>query len=86
STTVTRWRAISQNGLDWDLFSDSGNGYGFVDTVAEFDALKVGVTLKKGIGSNFVPLKLQNVLITKSDQLIVGNVIDGTKVEILNSS
>ncbi|WP_218276396.1 hypothetical protein, partial [Pseudomonas sp. FW305-BF6] len=65
STTVTRWRAISQNGLDWDLFSDSGNGYGFVDTVAEFDALKVGVTLKKGIGSNFVPLKLQNVLITK---------------------
>lgn len=85
-TTVSRWRTRSLNGKDWDLFADSGSGYSFVDTAAEFVPTKIGVVLKKGTGSGFVPIRLQQLLVTKSDVLTIGNLGTGLTVELLNAS
>ncbi|WP_248499809.1 hypothetical protein [Staphylococcus aureus] len=86
TTNVSRWKTRSLNGKDWDLFADSGTGYSFVDTAAEFVPTKVGAVLKKGTGAGFVPLKLQRITITKSDVLSIGNLSAGLTVELLDAS
>jgi hypothetical protein len=86
ATTVSRWRTRSLNGKDWDLFADSGAGYSFVDTAAEFVPVKIGAVLKKGTGSGFVPINLQQILVTKSDVLSIGNLGAGLTAELLNVS
>lgn len=86
STTVSKWKTRSANGKDWDLFADSGTGYSFVDTAAEFVPTKIGAVLKKGTASGFVPLLLERLTITKSDTITVGNLAAGLTVELLDAS
>lgn len=84
--TVSRWRTKSTNGKDWDFYADNGNGFSFIDSALEFTPKKVGVVLKKGNASGFVPLSLKRITITTSDTLLLVNVTDGQTVELVDET
>ncbi|ANB66148.1 hypothetical protein GFC29_3814 (plasmid) [Anoxybacillus sp. B7M1] len=83
SSDVTRWRAIGQNNV-FDLYSDSGEGIEFVDSVS-IAPVKAGIVLKKGQAAGFVPLDVKRVVVTTSDTLIVGNLPDGAVAQLLST-
>lgn len=84
--TVSRWRVMSANGSDWDFYSDSGNGFNFIDSTLGFTPKKIGTVLKKGNGTGFLPLNLKRITMTLSDRLLVVNVGDGMTVELLDDT
>lgn len=86
SQTVSRWRVSSGNGVDWDFYSDSGNGFNFIDSTLGFTPKKIGAVLKKGNGAGFLPLNLKRITMTLSDRLLVANVADGLTVELLDDT
>jgi hypothetical protein len=80
-TTVqeySRWRALKK-GNKWTFFANRGNGWEIFDT-APMVAEKIGVILKNRMAENFDSLKLDRVVVCKSDKFTVGNLPMGYSV------
>lgn len=74
----SKWRAL-RTGNRWTFYADRGSGWELFDTDT-LAANKLGVVLKSKDSSGFVPLKLDRLVLCKSDKITVGNLSEGCTV------
>ncbi|MFF2889464.1 cell adhesion protein [Paenibacillus sp. NPDC057967] len=74
----SKWRAL-RKGNRWTFYADRGSGWELFDTDS-LVASKLGVVLKNKDVSSYVPMKVDRMVLCKSDKLTVGNLPEGFTV------
>jgi hypothetical protein len=83
TTSQKNWMVL-KDGTDLRFFSDEGNGYDFVDSDV-MEATRFGVVLKRGTSTSFTDLDVDKVIVTRGNLLTVTNLVQGQKVQLLDS-
>lgn len=79
-----RWRAL-KNGNRWTFYADRGNGWELFDS-AVLVAEKMGVILKNPDSSDFIPLKIDRIVLCRGNKITVGNLPSGYSVYLCDSN
>jgi hypothetical protein len=79
------WQARKRGNL-WSFFAHRSNQWELFDSSVIADASMMGVTLKGSPRDGFVPLNINRVVVCKGTHLLIGNISEGFKVELLNDT
>ncbi|WP_270364737.1 cell adhesion protein [Bacillus paranthracis] len=72
------WMAVSK-GDEWNFYSKTDSYFDYVDS-DKLSASKLGVILKKGVSSDYKPLDIDKIIITRGNTLQVRQLFPGGKV------
>lgn len=78
SLTQREWLAESEGDV-WNFFTKKADGFEFVEN-GVLDAVKLGLTLKKGNGTDFANLDVDRVIVTRGRKLTLKNLEQSIRV------